>query len=845
MIPVIYAENETAFTSNGLGRLSDATKCVVTEQRNGKYELELRYPVTGVRFDEIQKNRIILATHDDSKIAQPFRIYRHTKPMNGVVTFYAHHISYDLSGVISKPFTATSAASAMEEISQNCINECAFTFWTDKASSGVFDLKTPMSVKSMLGGVKGSFLDVFGGGEYEFDRFLVRLWNNRGADNGVTIRRGKNLTNIRQDYDIGESYTAVVPYYKDQDDNVVYGDIVYGSGSFLEYDYLTDHRLRRLQDHRGNDLEGMYSTGHVTTMDLSDEFDDIPTQQELEARAKQILDSNSPWEADNSLDVDFVALWQTEEYENIAPLQQVRLCDTVTVVDPLLRVEETKIKVVKTVYNTLADRYDKISLGNARTSFAQVIEADTDEKMKEVPSQSTMERAIANATSLITGGMGGNIVFLYDANGKPTDILILDTGDVDTAQYVLRINVNGIGFSSTGVDGEYRSAWTLDGRFVADFITAGTLSANRIRGGTLALGGADNGNGVILIYDANNQQIGKIDKLGAQLTGDFKLKGGRTEFDVSLQNVVVRSGSGIKTTKAYARTTNYRNQNQNTTACDTLLGSGNSVYASTVLTKGGQYQRLISACDLDALDGITGTIPPQFTAFEGIYGGMFNIYGGDHEDEYIPVIFTSIGGSASRSSEYYNTGGRYVISSKGFYSKNGSGQGDIIQREGWFSYNSGWEISVGETGIYFAGQGHGLEISDNAIQIDRKNIQLASSSSKRYKEGITEDVEETLDPERLYELKAKQFRYKKDALLQYEDMRDVDMLGFIAEDVNEVYPSAVIHDKDGNIESWDERRLLPAMLSLIQKQKKEIDTLKEEVKAMKREMEGIRCRFMN
>ena len=114
MIPILYNGDETRFINNGRGRLSDATRCIVTEERNGIYELEIDYPITGVHFEEIKQGRIIAATHDDKHDIQPYEVYRRTVPdLNGIVTFYAHHISYKLNGVTVEPFTASSCAAAL------------------------------------------------------------------------------------------------------------------------------------------------------------------------------------------------------------------------------------------------------------------------------------------------------------------------------------------------------------------------------------------------------------------------------------------------------------------------------------------------------------------------------------------------------------------------------------------------------------------------------------------------------------------------------------------------------------------------------------------------------------
>lgn len=518
MNPILFDENAKDFTTNGIGRLSDCITCEVAEERNGIFEVEFTYPITGAFYSEITEGRIILVSHDEQKDLQPFVIYRRSAPISGVVTFNAHHISYTLSNVIVSPFTASSITAAFESFTSNAITENPFTFWTDKTSGGSFEVKTPSSVRALLGGTRGSVLDAFGGGEYKFDNYLVRLYQNRGSNNGVTIRYGKNLADIKNVIDAGSLYSAVVPYWSDGATTVVYGGIVSGNSGVTRVADWTDENGVPIQDETGENIVFKYGKRVVVPMDLSGEFEDAPTVTQLEAKAQSILNANKPWIPKVSIDVDFVQLWQTEEYKDIAPLERVQLCDTVSVYYEALGVNATA-KVIKVVWNALTERYDKMELGDAKTSFADTIIADTEQIVSDYPTYSDMDLAIMNATNLITGGMGGHIVFLYDANGKPTDMLVMDTEDVSTAVHVLRINVNGIGFSSNGVGGPFTSAWTLDGRFVADFITAGTMSAARIKGGTLVLGGVNNGNGNIVVYDASGNVIGRWNNAGIEING--------------------------------------------------------------------------------------------------------------------------------------------------------------------------------------------------------------------------------------------------------------------------------------------------------------------------------------
>ena len=180
MIPIIYEENETKFNHNGIGRLAEAVSFLVTEERNGIYEAEFKYPVTGVHYDDLIEGRIIYAIHDDTKTPQPFRLYAKTAPISGICTFYCHHISYDLGNILLKQFSATSCSQALSLMKTQTVTYNPFTFWTNKSMNATFTNRTPLSVKAMLGGTQGSILDVYGPGEYEWDKWAVKFYSSRG-----------------------------------------------------------------------------------------------------------------------------------------------------------------------------------------------------------------------------------------------------------------------------------------------------------------------------------------------------------------------------------------------------------------------------------------------------------------------------------------------------------------------------------------------------------------------------------------------------------------------------------------------------------------------------------------
>lgn len=519
MIPILFEAQTKDFRSNGIGRLSDCISFQVTEERNGSYEVVFKYPVTGLHFDEIIDDRIVYTTHDNTGDKQPFLIYAKSAPINGIVTFNAHHISYGLTDVIVKPFTASSVSSTLNKLRTAAMTDQPFSFWTDKTTVANFKSKIPASARSLLGGTEGSILDVFGGGEYEFDHYLVKLHDDRGADNGVTVRYGKNLTSFVQTHSVLNSYNTIIPYWTDIEGNVVYGNpvVAIGSGTKKYTNTWTEENDTVITDENGNSLEFDYYLNHAVTMNFTDRFVDAPTKAQLQEVAASYLASNTPWLPLDNLKFNFVDLfgageirvdksgYLTDENDNyildennerimtvqnfaitdIPSLTNVKLCDTVTLIYTALGVS-TKAKVIKTVWNPLLDRYDSLEMGNARPTLSQVINKGTRVLLADYSTTTEMESAIDHATSLITGGMGGHVVFAYDAEGKPTEIFVMDTEDVNTATNVLRINVNGIGFSHNGLAGPFETAWTLDGHFVANFIDTGTLSANLIRAGVLA-----------------------------------------------------------------------------------------------------------------------------------------------------------------------------------------------------------------------------------------------------------------------------------------------------------------------------------------------------------------------
>lgn len=454
MKPILFPSTATEFNTQGLGVLTDAISCTVTEERNGTFELTMQYPDTGVHFAEITDRCIIYAIPSPYRAPQPFRIYRITRPMDGIIMVYAQHITYDLSGVPLNPFTAINAPDALSKLRLNAAVDSPFNFWTDKSTVASFAVSTPSSTRSVLGGSSGSILDVYGG-EYEWDGFTVRLYGHRGYDNGVVISYGKNLTDIEQDRNISNVATGIYPYWTNAEGALV----------------TCDPKIVN--------APGTYDFTRVVPMDFSNDFEGQPTPAQLQARAEKYVEDNKIGIPKTSITASFVQLEQFPEYEDLALLEKCDLCDTVTIRYPQLGVE-AKAEIVKIETDVLLERYNSVEIGDVRTNIADTIVGQQQE-IKQKPSETYLREAVLALTETILGASGGAVRLLdTNSDGMPDTLYIADDPDPTKARKVWRFNHEGWGASKNGYNGPFSYGATLENGMVADFITAGTLNADLV-----------------------------------------------------------------------------------------------------------------------------------------------------------------------------------------------------------------------------------------------------------------------------------------------------------------------------------------------------------------------------
>lgn len=488
MIPVLFDSKATSFSSNGLGRLTDAISCTVTEERNGSFELEMVYPIEGIHYSDISYSKIIVAKPSRKNTYQAFRIYEISKPLSGQVTIKARHISYQLSYIPTVPFSADTVSGALSGLKNYATENCPFNLTADFTSGASFIFQVPYSIRSLLGGQDGSILDVYGG-EYEWDNWNVILHKNRGTNSGVVLRYGKNITDLTQEESIENTITGIFPYWFKEVSSTV--DTENEDGSTTS-ETTSSEVLVKLDSPVQSDKAGNFPYHLTQVVDFTNEFENEPTQDQLREYTTQYIKENDIGIPKVSIDVSFVNLRDTVEYKDYAVLQDVNLCDTVTVLFEELGVSTTA-KVITTEFDVLNERYNSLEVGDPKSDLSSTIESQLEE-IANRPTYDEAQESVDRATGVLNAGTRGHVIINRTDDGWANEILFLDNADINQAKEVLRINQKGIGFSSNGYKGPYYQSWTMDGH--------------------LALGGVNNNYGTFEILDGSGNKLGTWDKLG-------------------------------------------------------------------------------------------------------------------------------------------------------------------------------------------------------------------------------------------------------------------------------------------------------------------------------------------
>lgn len=465
MIPILYEAEENQFRTQGIGRLSDVIAGSVKRRINGFYELRMTYPITGAFASDLKPLRMLYVSHDDTGECEPFEIYSVSKPSNGKIEVLAWHNYYKLGKIVARPFYGESIQTALVAFKNSAMSDCPFTFESDVTTAGRLEFNRPVAMQSIMGGIEGSFLDVYGG-EWDFNNFACYLRGRIGSDKDVTIRYGKNLLTAQNKLDTTNLWSGIVPFWYKDGEGLIYYDGIIKSP---------------IADSLPHDM--------VVAIDASQAFESKPTAKQLLAWGQSYVTNNAKKAIPQSITVSFANLSQTEEYEEYKRLERLSIGDGVNVFYEDLDIEGYS-RIVETDWDFVNDKYNKMVLGEVRANFAKSVNSTLKETtsniLRQVPSRAWFENELDEATKRITGATGGRKVDLFDSEGRPNGTVFIDTDTIETATKGMLINYEGIGFSTDIPNWNFNSAWTIDGTLDMQNINVIHMRANIIKAGILA-----------------------------------------------------------------------------------------------------------------------------------------------------------------------------------------------------------------------------------------------------------------------------------------------------------------------------------------------------------------------
>ena len=353
-----------------------------------------------------------------------------------------------------------------------------------------------------------------------------------GGINSQIIRFGENLLDLSKYIDASTIITALIPVGASVEITNADGTIDYQKTDITSVNNGCDYI---------HDMDAVNRYGWIVG---THEWEDVTQPENLIKKARAYLD-------------DCISLPLTMELTAVdlslvdVDIRRLKVGYWTKVMSEPHKVTGTYLLTKRTIHLTAPEK-DAIVLGGKLSSLTESSvkkQMDMSLKVQQVAESASREinAKVENATQLITGGLGGYIVIGRAEDGHPEEILIMDAPTKETAKNLIRLNKNGIGFSTSGYNGVYRNAWTIDGNLVADFVTTGSMLADRIRGGTLEVGGDALGkDGKIVLKDSTGSILAVMDKNGmdirkGSIVGSTVVLGGRGNVQGSM---TVNDGDG-------------------------------------------------------------------------------------------------------------------------------------------------------------------------------------------------------------------------------------------------------------------------------------------------------------
>lgn len=501
--------------------------------------LTFRIPEKHLYYQTLKKLRSVIEVWEDGALIYEGRILSDEADMYNTKSVTCEGSLSYLIDSIQRPFSKTGTIhdflsdmidahnSQVEERKQFILGSINVADENNELKRESTTLENTWNIlKTYLVDVHGGILWV----SYQDGKKYLNYTYDMGGYNDQQIRFGVNLLDLTKYQDATNVVTCLIPY-----------------GADVEYqDELGETQTRTVDITSVNDGQDYIMAADSVIAEQGKiwatyQWPDITDPARLKTVAEQFLTENSG--IPDTLKVSAVDLAYTG-----ADIRRFQLGKYTTCIS---KPHGLRKDLLLTQLDLYLDDPQKgsISLGGTVESFTGQTtnkQVTISKALQQASDQiyAEMVQKIANATALITGGFGGYVVLdnINPETGEkmhPWRILVMNTPDKNTAQNIIQINQNGIGFSTTGINGPYRNAWTIDGNLVADFITAGTMLADRIRGGTLEVGGIGLGkNGVIRVLNASGTEIVRMDINGVTISqGKLnapKITGGSADFGSGL-----------------------------------------------------------------------------------------------------------------------------------------------------------------------------------------------------------------------------------------------------------------------------------------------------------------------
>ena len=414
MLPKLYGAKETNFEHNGIGVLVDTISCLVAEEINGMYELELAYKAGSFLSKLLVEDNIIKAKANDEHDPQLFRIYYVSEEINGTVTVRAEHITYDLRGnfLESIALINVSCQEAGRQMLNNLAEPTNFTFKSDIEHISNYNISRCNGLEAIKG-KRGSLVDTFGNGPKLIrDNFNISLVKDRGKNNNVLISYRKNMTGYKRELDLTNLVTKIYPFALKQVEETSVEELI-----VLPERFLVSKNYNK------------YSKGKIASLDYSSE-ESVKDVKSLRTLAEKWFNDTKQDEPDINYQVEFVNLYKTDNYKNLGleNLENVCLDDTVTIRDYRFGLD-VEARVIKTVYNTLNEKYEKIELGKFKDSLKlndNELEDKVDNSIQQVKNMlvrfEVLDDKIVSEVSKLDGDIKANTTLIQQTTDTITQV---------------------------------------------------------------------------------------------------------------------------------------------------------------------------------------------------------------------------------------------------------------------------------------------------------------------------------------------------------------------------------------------------------------------------------------